>query len=97
MKKDLPNVYPVPVDKKINNDQTVYYSNEERMPKHDDNLSLESKINRIFNSSSYIYKKDVIIKTRNGNFNKTLVGRTEDSLLTMDNEKVKINDIIDIQ
>ena len=97
MKKDLPDVFPVPVDKKINNVQDSCYARDEITDtRSSDNLSIESKINRIFNSNDYIYKKKVQIKTRDNILNKTLIGRTENSLLTMDNEKININDIIDI-
>lgn len=97
MKKDLPDVFPVPVNKKIDNVQSVYYGKEDRKIKdNNDNLSIESKINRIFNSTNYIYKKEVTIKTNNNQFSKTLVGRTPECLLTMDNEKINISDIIDI-
>ena len=96
MNKDLPDVFPVPVNKKINNVQDSCYAKLEKQDIRNSNLSIESKINRIFNSNDYIYKKKVQIKTKNGVLNKTIIGRTHDSLLTMDNEKININDIIDI-
>lgn len=96
MDNKLPDVFPVPVEKKFNNVQEVFYGKDKNELDRSNNLSIESKINRIFNSSDYIYKKKVTIVTNKGTINKTLVGKTDDYLLTMDNEKIKISDITDI-
>ena len=96
MNKDLPKVYPGKVEENLNNVQEVFYgaSKEERS---NDDLSIESKINRIFNSPNYIYKKEVIITTHNQNLKKTIIGKTSNNLLTIDNELININNIDDIK
>ena len=49
-----------------------------------------------FDGKIYIYKVDVVIETKEGSFQKRIIGRTNDYLITMDNEKIAIDDIIDI-
>ena len=96
MNNDLPNVFPGEISEDVNNTQEVFYSNGDRLIK-DDDLSIEAKINRIFNSPNYIYKKDVLI-TRDGRKERfTIIGKTSNSLLTMDNKTIDINSISDIQ
>ena len=57
---------------------------------------LNQKINQIFGSSRYVYKADVVITTKNGAFNKKIIGRNRHELITMDNEVIPINEILDI-
>ena len=96
MKKDLPSVFPGEIDENVHNTQEIFNSLEKQEDRHDDNLSIEAKINRIFNSPNYIYKKDVLIKMHNQNIKKTIIGKTANNLLTLDNEMINISDIEDI-
>lgn len=92
--KDLPRVYANPIDKELNNYQKeTKLSNEFRSSEK--NLSM--KIRDIFKSSNFIYKSRVRITTKEGQKEKVIVGKTENALLTMDGEKIKIIDIYDIE
>lgn len=82
------------IDKKINNNEEVYYSKDVR--ESIDTKSVYQKINDIFTSRNYVYKADVIIKTKNDTLNKTVIGRNKSHLITMANELIPISDIIDI-
>lgn len=103
MEKKLPKVYTNILDKKFENNETVYYdrsSNKEEVKK-DNNIiskeySINQKINKIFGSSRYVYKLDVIITTKDGKTAKKIIARNKNELITMDNEIIKIVDIIDI-
>ncbi len=101
MKDKLPEVFPVPFNKKLHNTQELFYDNlnQERKDNNDlDYLTIENKINRIFNSKDYIYKKNVTIETqKNGKKNYIIIGRTNNSLITKENEKINIDDIVDIK
>ena len=55
------------------------------------------KINEIFSSLDFVYKSRVRITTMSGSREYVLVGRTDKSLLTFDNETVLIADILEIQ
>ena len=57
MNNDLPNVFPGNISEDVHNTQDVFYSRESIDEEKEDNLSISSKINRIFNSPNYIYKK----------------------------------------
>ena len=92
MDRDLPNVYAGIIDKEIKNDQEIY-SNINRSS---NNINIREKINKIFSSTDFVYKKDVRITTNEGIINTTIVGINNNNLLTMNNEAINISDIIDI-
>ena len=93
MNRDLPKVYANKIDKKIDNLQEVFY---ERKDTIDNNKSIKDKINEIFNSSDFVYKKDVKIVIDDKTIYKTIVGINNGYLLTMDNERIDINKIKNI-
>lgn len=102
MEKKLPKVFANKIDKELKNNKTVYYNkNEERKIEEKDPLSsiltVNQKINQIFSSARYVYKADVVITTKNGKLNKRIIGRNRNELITMDNEVINIDDIIDIE
>ena len=101
MEKKLPKVFANKIDKPLKNNETVYYErNEDRKeepPKTNSFFSINQKINQIFFSSRYVYKADVVITTKDGKLNKKIIGRNRNELITMDNEVIKIADILDIE
>lgn len=102
MEKKLPKVFANKIDKELNNNETVYYNkNEERKIEEKEPLTsvltVNQKINQIFSSARYVYKADVIITTKNGKVNKRIIGRNRNELITMDNEVINVNDILDIE
>ena len=102
MEKKLPKVFANKIDKELKNNETVYYNkNEERKIEEKDPLTsiltVNQKINQIFSSARYVYKADVVITTKNGKMNKRIIGRNRNELITMDNEVINVNDIIDIE
>ena len=100
MDKKLPKVFANKIDKPFKNNETVYYDrNEEKKEepiKINSALTINQKINQIFGSSRYVYKADVVITTKNGTLNKKIIGRNRHELITMDNEVIPVNEIIDI-
>lgn len=101
MEKKLPKVFANKIDKNLNNNATVYYDKNEVRSEQKDNSSsiftVNQKINQIFSSARYVYKADVIITTKNGKMNKRIIGRNRNELITMDNEVINVNDILDIE
>ncbi len=97
MDKKLPGVFANPLNKKINNSQEtiIVHNNNKIFEKN--NLTVDTKIKRIFNSPNYVYKSIVIIEDDNGISEKTIIGRTSNSLITKDNELINIKDIKDIK
>lgn len=102
MKKELPRVYANKIDNAIKNNKTVYYSYDEKKYNKDRALSLigqsiNQKLNTIFNSPSYVYKATVRIHFENDSVVKKIVGRNKNYLITIDNELIPINEIVDIE
>ena len=92
----LPKVYVNPIDKKFDNVQSIYDGKVLDRSK-ESNVSLSTKINNIFSSRDFVYKKRVRITTINGKEEKVIVGKTNNALLTLNGERIKINDIYDIE
>ena len=95
MKKSLPKVFVNVQNKKILNNKELFYSRCES--KIINNLIIENKINHILNSKDFFIKANVIINLNNNLNSVTIVGRTKDNLLTIENNTIPIKDIIDIK
>lgn len=101
------NVYKNKINKNLNNSQMVYstMNNDinnnvvdisiDRNIKYS-NISIDRKIDDIFNSNDYVYKADVKIALDDKVIEKRIVARNKNNLITMDNEYIPINVIRDI-
>lgn len=100
--KELPRMYQNKINKKIGSIQKVYSTlNESRNNKKEDNIryssiSIDKKIDNIFNASDYVYKADVTIVTDKETINKRIVARNKNNIITIDNEYIPISIIRDI-
>lgn len=95
--KDLPKVFHNRLDKKFNNNESVYYSDRGVKDDTIDNRTVLQKINDIFASPNYVYKANVEITLKDKKINKRIIGRNANYLITMDNNLIPITDIIDIK
>ncbi len=97
--KDLPKVFHNRIDKKINNNKSVFYSNSRESNKIEeiDSKTVQQKINDIFSSPNYVYKANVDITLKDKKITKRIIGRNKDYIITMDNNLIPIKDIIDIK
>lgn len=98
--KELPKVFKNKINKTINNNKKVFYSNnKEEITKQEtiDSKNINQKINSIFSSPNYIYKANVEITLKDKVINKRIIGRNKNYIITMDNELIPIVDIIDIK
>ena len=91
-----PNVFVNKIDHKLNNNEQMFESFKSEREESSNDVDVRRKLKEIFNSPKYVYKADVIIKTNKGILEKTIVGMNKGEILTLDNEKIKIEDIIDI-
>ena len=89
----LPRVYQNKIDHDINCGQDSFYSQNNFSSNH-----RSIKVNDIFKGIDFIYKKRVEI-TLNNNMVlvKDIVSKNDKYLITIDNEKILINDIKDIK
>ncbi len=99
--KDLPKVFQNNVDKKFNNNSSVYYSSNDNRSTNieevKDNRTILQKINEIFSSPNYVYKANVEISLKDKKVTKRIIRRNKDFLITMDNTLIPIRDILDIK
>ena len=97
----LPKVFQNSNIKTNNISQNVFYSekNQEEVTSQvtQSPYMIEKKINDLFNSSSYVYKLNVLIKTKEDEFKTTIIGRSQKYLITIDNKKIDITSILDIR
>ena len=98
--KKIPEIYVNKINKKIDNNKEVFYSykeeNIEEEPKRLDEYTLQRKINELFKSNDFIYKKKFHIKTTNEEKDYTIISKSYDYLLSIDGTKIFIKDIIEI-
>lgn len=94
----LPELYTNTFSEKIDNSlEYIKISNNEKNNNSKEmSFNLKDKINNIFKSKSYIYKINVEIKLKDKIINETLIGKTKNNLITINNELISIDDIVDI-
>ena len=100
MKKKLPRVYANKINKSASHNKDVYYSYNEKNRIDAPSLigkNINQKINTIFKSSNYVYKVVVKIYFEHGSEIKKVVGRNKNYLITIENELIPINEIVDIE
>lgn len=94
---NLPKVFQNRNIGNINNDQEYFYSlNNSKQTEKKGPINIDNKINNLFKSSKFIYKINVIIKTSGKDIDTTIIGKTNNKLITIDNDLIPIKDIIDI-
>ena len=96
--KELPKVFHNKIDKKFDNNRSVFYSNNT----YEDDRSVDTrtvlqKINEIFSSPNYVYKANVEITLKDKKATKRIIGRNKNYIITMDNDLIPISDIVDIR
>lgn len=97
--KKLPKIYQGEFNKKIiNNKKICYVENindapEERSTKN----NVKDMLNEIFSGIGYSYNIPVIIKTTNQEYITSLIAKTKNNVITLDNEVIPISNIISIK
>ncbi len=92
--KDLPKVFASPINKHLNNNDEVSKSTNAYKEQV---IDISKKINDIFSSYSYVYKADVIITTNEGETREKVIAKKDNYLITIDNKKIDIGTIKDIE
>lgn len=99
---NLPKVFQNNNIKTDNISQNVFYSDKNnketiKITEKVDNYLIEKKINNLFNSTNYVYKLKVFIKTKDEEFNTIIIGKNAKYLITLDNKRIDISSILDIR
>ncbi len=78
----------------INNNEKVYYSylND----KLDINNNPDEFIKNLDNNGSYIFSKNVIIKTKDNTYDTKIAGKIKNKIITIDSKVIPVEEIIDI-
>lgn len=108
MSKELPRMYQTKINKTVPSIQKVYSTLDSRTEPRESredrsvsntrysSISIEKKIDNIFNSSDYVYKADVTIVTDNETIKRRIIARNRNNIITIDNEYIPISIIRDI-
>ena len=88
----------------IDNNKKTYCSYlEDRSSIKDENYNKPNSkediinfINKLSSSESYVFNKNIKIKTKNDEFETRIAGKIGNRLITLDNKSINIDDIIDI-
>lgn len=91
--KKLPEIYKNNFTKKIKNNREVCYLRNEDVISTASNISIEEEINNIFSGIGYSYNIPVEIVTNKKVYNTSLVAKTRENVVTLDNEIIAIGDI----
>lgn len=106
MNKKLPNVYVNAVEKKFNNNKTVFYSANQEKEKSEkkekktfpSDVNINKKIKDMFNSPKFVYKINAKVTLKDGSeLNKDIIGQINRKLITIDDDTINIDDIEDIK
>lgn len=86
---------------KIDNNKKAYYSFlEDRLDiktdEYEENDDVITFMNKLARSGSYIFNKDVIIITKDKKYETRIAGKLGDRIITLDNDSIRIDDIIKI-
>lgn len=95
--KKLPEIYKNNFTKKIKNNREVCYLRNEDVISTVSNISIEEEINNIFSGIGYSYNIPVEIVTNKKVYNTSLVAKTRENVVTLDNEIIAIGDIKSIK
>ena len=97
--KELPKMYHTKINKTMNNTQKIYSTINNKESITDNkyfNISIDKKIDNIFNDTNFVYKADVTIVTDTDTIRKRIVARNNNNIVTIDNEYIPISIIRDI-
>ena len=92
----LPKVYVNPIDKNIDNEQKTFASFDKRSLNNEKRISVRN-IDEILNSNHHIYRTVVRVTTISDVIICKIVGRTNNEIITIDNTRIPISNIINIE
>lgn len=107
MDNKLPKVFANKIEKKIKNNDEVYISKKaepqelkeknKKILTQQEDKTINKKINEIINSKNYIYRIPVILTLKDKEIKTSIIGKNSKSIITIDNELIKIEDIENIE
>ncbi len=95
--KDLPKVFANPINKDLNNNRSYSYDRLEEKTNDRNEGDVQNKINKLFKNEQTIYSIDCIIKFANEEGKYSIIGKTNNNLVTKNQKIIPIKDIYDIE
>ena len=92
-------VYINKIIKEIKNNQKYCCVNEEiedNSKREENDLDVEDKLKKIFNTNGYVFNTNVKIVTNNKTYQTKIAGKVNNHLITLDNDIIDISSIKDI-
>lgn len=94
--KDLPKVFANHIDKNFSNNKSFSYGKlEEDRHSRDENY-VNEKINKIFKNENTLYSIDCVIQFEAKQEKYTIIGKTNNNLITRSQKLIPIKEIYDI-
>lgn len=81
---------------KKNNNQSFCKVDDDREIIINNNLSVDDKLSKLFNTNGYIFNIKVKIITDNKTYDTKIASQVGNSIITLDNDIINISDIKDI-
>ena len=102
MNKKLPNIFVNKIDKKLNNNEKVYYgehdkNKEDVVDEFKDIKDIRDKMNEMYKDVPFLYKKKVSITLKDKTIEAKVISYNQNYLITMNNERILLDDILDIK
>lgn len=95
MGKELPHVFKGKAPNNLNQSKVIIGKEEEKKA---DIKSVNKQIRDIFNSDKFLYKAETLITLASGDkIKKTIIGKTNNSLITLDDELIDVSSISQIE
>lgn len=95
--KKLPKVYKNNIDKNIRNNKSLCYVKEENTKNVQvSNNLISEQLETIFSGNGYSYNIPVTIKTKDNIYNTSLITKTNNYIVTLDNDLIRMDDITSI-
>lgn len=107
-----PKIFENKIDKKISNNKEVFDSSKDdieiinqesnlkgnsRSNNYDKDTNIIDKITRLLNTNGYIFNVNVLIKTKDGEYNTHIASVINNHIITLDNDIINLDDVIDIK
>lgn len=93
--KKLPEIYKNNITKAIKNNKEICHL--KNIEEKSSNLEIKDILDDVFNGIGYSYNIPLIINTYNKTYQTSLVAKTKENIVTLDNEIIAIKDIISIK
>lgn len=99
MDKKLPSISKFSTDKTFNNNEDIYYSFIDSKS-NNEVINIKEELNSLddlFKKGEYVFNIPVVIKTNKDIFTTTIIGKLNNHIITSNNKKIEISDIVSIK